>query len=106
MNKVKKILTWIGIIFIGLISKVYAIGEIDIVSMYAVDPGPETKVKTIWDSISKIGKIAIPVVLFVIGVFVILSKKITKKVKTIVTLVLFILAILGYVLMNYITTNL
>ena len=98
MNKVKKVLTGIGITFAGLISKVYAIGNP--ISVYAVDPGPETRVRTIWDSISKIGKIAIPVVLFVIGLFVILSKKITKKVKVIVISVLVILAILGYVIMN------
>ena len=103
MNKVKKVLTGIGITFAGLISKVYAIGNP--ISVYAVDPGPETRVRTIWDSISKIGKIAIPVVLFVIGLFVVLSKKITKKVKAIVVSVLIVLAILGYVLMKYIATN-
>ena len=106
MNKVKKVLTSIGITFAGLISKVYAIGDTHIISMYAVDPGPETRVRTIWDSISKIGKIAIPVVLFVIGLFVVLSKKITKKVKAIEVAVLIILAILGYILMNYIIINL
>lgn len=106
MNKVKKVLTGIGITFAGLISKVYAIGDTPTISMYAVDPGPETRVRTIWDSISKIGKIAIPVVLFVIGLFVVLSKKITKKVKAIVVAVLIVLAILGYILMNYIIINL
>ena len=102
MNKVKKIATGIGVFFSSLITKVYAIDPraLEPISMYAVDPGPETRVRTIWDSISKIGKIAIPVVLFVIGLFVILSKKITKKVKVIVISVLVILAILGYVIMN------
>lgn len=108
MNKVKKVLTGIGITFAGLISKVYAIGVPDspVIAMYAVDPGPETRVRTIWDSISKIGKIAIPVVLFVIGLFVVLSKKITKKVKAIVVAVLIVLVILGYILMDYIVINL
>lgn len=103
MNKVKKVLTGIGLAFAGFVSKVYAY---DIISMYAIDPGPRTSpVKTVWDSISKIGKIAIPVILFIIGVFVVLSKKLTKKVKAIVVSILVILAILGYVLMNYIATN-
>ena len=102
MNKVKKVLTGIGITFAGLISKVYA----TVVSMYAVDPGPRTsQVKTVWDSISKIGKIVIPVVLFVIGLFVVLSKKITKKIKAIVVSALVIVAILSVILMNYILTN-
>ncbi len=100
MNKVKKVLTGIGLTFVGFISKVYAS---DIISMYAVDPGPKARVL---DSISRIGKIAIPVVLFVIGLLVVLSKKLTKKVKAIVVSILVILAILGYVLMNYIATNL
>lgn len=98
MNKIKKVLTGIGLSFAGLASKVYAI-----VSMYAVDPGPTNSVKTIWDSI--IGKVAIPVVLFIIGLFVVLSKKITKKVKAIVVSALVIVAILSIILMNYILTN-
>lgn len=99
MNKVKKVLTGIGITFAGLISKVYAIRDTPapVVSLYAVNPGPETRVRILWDSISKI---AIPVVLFVIGLFVVLSKKITKKVKAIVVAVLIVLAIFGYILMK------
>lgn len=103
MNKVKKVLTGIGITFAGLISRVYASQAI---AMYGIDPGPRTSpAKSVWDSISKIGKIAIPVILFIIGVFVVLSKKLTKKVKAIVVSILVILAILGYVFMNYIATN-
>ena len=104
MNKVKKVATGIGVFLSGLITKVYAIDSraLEPISMYAVDPGPKARVL---NSISRIGKIAIPVVLFVIGLFVVLSKKITKKVKAIVVSILVILAILGYVLMNYIATN-
>lgn len=53
MNKVKKVLTSIGITFAGLTSKVYSIEDTPISSMYAVDPGPETRARTIWDSIEK-----------------------------------------------------
>ena len=104
MNKVKKVATGIGVFFSGLITKVYAL---DVISMYAVNPGPGPGPKAnVLDSILSIGKIAILVVLFVIGLFVVLSKKLTKKVKAIVVSILVILAILGYVLMNYIATNL
>lgn len=105
MNKVKKVAIGIGVFISSIVSKVYAatFREPKIISMYAVDPGPKARVL---NSISRIGKIAIPVVLFVIGLLVVLSKKLTKKVKAIVVSILVILAILGYVLMNYIATNL
>ena len=98
MNKIKKVISSIGVFIIGMLSKVYAFGVDEIVSMYAVDPGPK-------HTISKIGKIAIPIVLFVIGLIVILNKKIAKKVKAIVASILVILAILGVVLINYLSTT-
>lgn len=102
MNKMKKVILSIGAFFVGMISKVYAIGADDIISMYGVDPGPR---QTIGNTISKTGKIAIPFVLFIIGLIVILNKRITKKVKAIVVSLLAILAILGIVLMNYLSTT-
>ena len=104
MNKIKKVGTSFIIFISGMISKVWAIDRPYgmVISEYAVDPGRYAKVQTIGDTISKI---AIPIVLFVIGLFVVLSKKITKKVKVTVISVLIVLAILGYVLMNYIATN-
>ena len=102
MNKIKKVISSIGVFIIGMLSKVYAFGEDMIVSMYAVDPGPR---QTIGNTISRIGKIAIPVILFVIGLIVILNKKIAKKVKAIVISILVILAILSVVLMNYLSTT-
>lgn len=96
------------LIFItGFISKVSAVstkyGVFDdprmIESKYGiVEPEP-----TIGEKISSVGKFAIPIILFVIGLFVILSKKITKKVKAIVILILVIFAVLGVVLMNYLS---
>lgn len=50
-------------------------------------------------------KFAIPIILFIIGVFVILSKKITKKTKAIVISTLVVLAIFGVILMEYISKN-
>ena len=100
MNKLKKVISTIGVFIIGMISKVYAIGPDTIISMYAVDPGPTPR-QTIGEIISKIGKITIPVILFVIGLFVILSKKTTKKVKAIVISTLIILGVLAWTILNY-----
>lgn len=113
MNKIKKVFISIGAFFTGLISKVYAIDALIVEDKYGVfdpsmivtkygvfDPEP-----TIGEKILSVGKFALPIVLFFIGLFVVLSKKITKKAKTIVVSILIILAILGYVFMNYIATN-
>lgn len=86
---------------LGTMNKVLA----EVVPLYG--PGNDRNIvvkSTITEKISKIGKIAIPVILFIIGLVVILSKKITRKVKVILISILVILAILGYVLMNYIVT--
>lgn len=97
MNKLKKVLLSIGIFIITMISKVYAIETgPQVVSMYAVDPGP----RIIGETISKIGKITVPVILFFIGLFVILSKKITKKVKAIIISIL--LGFLVWFIMKFI----
>lgn len=109
MKKIKKVFTSFTLMMAGAISKVFAVIE----PKYGVgSPGweqYETKYgifePTIGEKISRIGKFAIPIILFVIGLFVVLSKKATKKVKTIIISGLVILAILGYVLMNYIATN-
>ena len=97
MNKMKKVISSIGAFFVCMISKVYAIETGDTISMYAVDPGPRRTIQTI-------GKITNPFVLFIIGLIVILNKRITKKVKAIVVSILAILAILGIVLSNYLST--
>lgn len=87
---------------LGTVNKVLA--EIDV--LYG--PGNDRNIvvkPTIGEKISRIGKFAIPIILFVVGLFVILSKKITNKVKAIVISALVLLGILGYVFMNYISTN-
>lgn len=60
---------------------------------------------TIGEKISIIGKIALPLVLFIIGLFLVLSKKITKKVKIITISTLLIIGILGWIVLNYIANN-
>lgn len=101
-NRIKKVISSIGVFFGGMISKVYA-GRVE--PMYGVHSDPVEETQRIGVTISKIGKIAIPIALFIIGLGVILSKKIANKVKAMVISVLVILAILGIMLMNYISTN-
>ena len=60
---------------------------------------------TIGEKTSRIGKIALPLVLFIIGLFLVLSKKITKKVKIITISTLLIIGILGWIVLNYIANN-
>ena len=110
MKKLKKVFMSLGIFMTSLISKVSAISLTEQTKYGVFDPRMvEDKYgvfePTMGEKISSIGKIALPIILFVIGLFVVLSKKITKKVKAIVVSILIILAILGYVLMNYIATN-
>lgn len=110
MNKIKKLFIAISVFITGLLSKIPVTLAVQTKYGIAVDPSTiEDKYvvfePTMGEKISKIGKLAIPVLLFTIGLFVVLSKKITKKVKTIVISILVILAIFGYAFMNYIATN-
>ena len=109
MKKLKKLFISFGIFITGVISKISAVSAVS-VKYGVIDPRMvEDKYgifePTMGEKISNIGKFAIPIVLFIIGLFVILSKKITNKVKAIVISVLVILAILGVMLMNYISIN-
>lgn len=109
MNKIKKVFVSFGAFFIGLVSKVFAASASMVQDKYGVfDPGMyETKYgifepePTIGERVLSVGKFALPIILFIIGLFVVLSKKLTKKVKAIIVSIFVILAILGYVLMNY-----
>ena len=108
MNKIKKIFMSISIFFTSIISKVYAIGSTQI--LYGViDPGMSTLYgvfePTLGEKISRVGKIALPIILFIIGLFVIVSKKITKKIKLIVISSLVLVGIIGMFVMNYLANN-
>lgn len=111
MNKIKKIISSIGVFIVSSISKVYAKDSvIRIDPMYGVDPGPKETAGNILLRMGrilflKIGKIAFPVILLFIGLFVILNKKITKKIKVIVVSALIIYALLSVILIDYILTN-
>ena len=110
MKKLKKVFMSFGVFITGLISKVSAVSISEQTKYVVFDPRMvEDKYgvfePTMGEKISGIGKFAIPIVLFVIGLFVILNKKITKKVKAIVISVLVALTILGVILMNYLSSN-
>ena len=112
MNKIKKIFISLGAIIISAFTKICGL-----ISRAALGPmqalyGPPQEQDlygppplTTGETLSKIAKPIILVVIFIIGLFVILNKKITKKVKAIVIFVLIILGILGYVLLNYISES-
>ena len=104
MSKIKKLFIILGVFIAATFTKIGCLisraDHIDLLYGPPQDPQPTTG-----EVILKITKPAILVVVFIIGLFVILSKKITKKAKVIAVSILIILAILGYVLMNYIATN-
>ena len=104
MNKVKKVLTSFSLFFVGMMSKVFAFG-MEQTKYGVLDSGiVETKygvfVPTIGEKISGVGKVAIPIILFIIGLFVIVSKKITKKIKIIVISGLIALGVIMWYIMN------
>lgn len=110
IKKLKKVFMSFGVFITGLISKVSAVSISEQTKYGVFDPRMvEDKYgvfePTMGEKISGIGKFAIPIVLFVIGLFVILNKKITKKVKAIVISVLVALTILGVILINYLSSN-
>lgn len=101
MNKIKKIFASFSVFFTSTVSKVLA---------QKIEPGMiEDKYgvfePTMGEKISKIGKMALPLVLFIIGLFVILSKKITNKVKVIIISTLLTIGIIGWIVLNYIASN-
>lgn len=112
MNSMKKIFVSIGTFFTGFISKIYMVDALTednknglgnsrvIQAKYGVyTPEP-----TVGEKILNISKFAVPICLFLIGLFVVLNKKITTKAKTIIIPILGIIAILIYFLISYIIT--
>lgn len=104
MKKIKKAFISFGAFMTSLITKVSASSILPEEIKYGVfDPEDDIQVKYgVYESpVADNGKIVITIVLFTIGLFVVLSKKITKKVKVIVVSILAILLILGCALINY-----
>ena len=108
MKKLKKVLVSFGALVVGLVSKVFAV----MVKTMTIEPKYgifETKYgviePTMGEKISSVGKVVVPIILLGVGLFVILSKKITNKVKAIVVSILAILGILCVILLNYLSKN-
>ena len=109
MSKIKKILISLGAFILATFTKIGGLisraeSATDSLSRMMLYGPPQPK-PTTGVTLYKIAKPITLVIVFIIGVFVILSKKITKKVKIIFISILVILTILGYVLINYISTN-
>lgn len=97
-NKIIKFFIGIGTFFTGLISKVYAF-TVSGQTKYGIrEPKAE-------DNNSIIGKILLFVLIFIIGLIIILNKKLTKKVKAIIISAILLLGVLGFVLINYFANN-
>lgn len=110
MKKIKKVLIGIGLFFISFATKVYAaFNPTAVTSLYAVDPGVNSLYAVDSGRVVKeylrLGKVIIPFILFIIGLVVVLSKKISKKVKIIVASILTVLAISTFVIMQIISNN-
>lgn len=90
-NRIKKILVSIQVFFLSMISKVFALSDYDIKlqTAYGIERNPSPIEKAF-----SIIKFFLPIILFIIGLFIVISKKITKKVKTVIILSLIILGIL------------
>ena len=97
-SRIKKILVSIQVFFLGMISKVFAISTYDIQTDYGIQIDPTPIERTF-----SIEKFILLVILFIIGVFVIISRKITKKVKMIVISILISLGITGTLLMSFLS---
>ena len=98
-SRIKKILVSIKVFFLSMISKVFALSPYDIQTDYGIQTayGIETPIEKAFS----IGKFIVPIILFVIGLVVIISKKITKKVKIIIISTLMILGALAWIILNY-----
>ena len=98
-SRIKKILVSIQVFFLIMISKVFALSPYDIQTDYGIQTayGIETPIEKAFS----IEKFIVPIILFVIGLVVIISKKITKKVKIIIISTLMILGALAWIILNY-----
>ncbi|OKZ66428.1 MAG: hypothetical protein BHW02_02080 [Clostridium sp. 28_12] len=98
-SRIKKILVSIQVFFLSMISKVFALSPYDIQTDYGIQTayGIETPIEKAFS----IEKFIVPIILFVIGLVVIISKKITKKVKIIIISTLMILGALAWIILNY-----
>lgn len=98
MRKIKKSFIVFLLFMLGTMKKVFAL-----VPLYG--PGNDKTITvepTIGEKIARAGHIISPILLFIVGLFVLINKKLTKKEKAIMILTL---AIIGTLLRNYLSAN-
>ena len=98
-RKIKKILVFIQTFFLSMVSKVFALSTdlLQAQPAYGVKRNPSPIEKAF-----SIGKFILPIILFVIGLFVIISKKITNKAKVIISS-LIIVGIITLLILHFVT---
>lgn len=96
-RKIKKILVFIQTFSLSMVSKVFALSPDLIQPAYGVKRNPSPIEKAF-----SIGKFILPIILFVIGLFVIISKKITNKAKVIISS-LIIVGIITLLILHFVT---
>ena len=106
-NVCTRITTGISSSFITIATKYGVANPRDYEIKYGVATPDRPDIQPIEQSvISKafsIGKIAIPVVLFIVGIVVLITKRISMKFKILIFSLLLLLSVIVYVLMDYIS---
>lgn len=110
MKKIKKIFIILGAFFVATFTKIGGLisrAKVDPVPIYGeplqVLYGPSSP--NTGDILNKISKPLFLLVFFIIGLFVIISKKISKKIKVLIISMLVILAMLGYAIIEFVSTK-
>ena len=112
MSKLKKIFISLGVFITSSFTKIFGIisrgEEVNYIANPLYGPPGEPQPTTgelLTKMFTIIAKPLFIVVVFIIGLIVVLNKKMTKKVKAIVISILILLAILGYVLISSISVK-
>lgn len=96
MKKVKKIIMFFLVFMLGIIDKVYALTPL-------YGPGYDQTITfqpTLGEKIARVFNIISPILLFIIGLFVVINKRTSKKAKVIIIIILIVLGIFGIPLID------
>lgn len=96
MNKIKKIFSIFSLFLIGGVNKVFASRIDSQQELYGV---PQT---SLYEENLGMGKIILPIFLFIIGLFVFFSKKLSKKAKAILLSILLLISIIGFLIFHFV----
>lgn len=98
MNKIKKIFSIFSLFLIGGVNKVFASRIDSQQELYGVR-NPQT---SLYEENLSMGKIILPIFLFIIGLFVFFNKKLSKKAKAILLSILLLISIIGFLIFHFI----